>query len=61
MDAHIGSQNKDNKREDANKTIMDNWKWGCYRKLKSWIMCLEQPIPIVMTWTRLTWCQNLYK
>jgi hypothetical protein len=25
MDAHIGSQNKDNKRKDANKTIMNNW------------------------------------
>jgi hypothetical protein len=49
MDAHIGSQNKDNKRHDANKTIMDNWKWGCYRNKKGWIMCLEQPIPIVMT------------
>jgi hypothetical protein len=30
MDAHIGSQNKENKKKDANKTIMDNWKWGCY-------------------------------
>jgi len=33
MDAHIGSPNRDNKREDANKTIMDSWKWGCYKKL----------------------------
>jgi hypothetical protein len=35
MDAHIGSQNKENKRKVANKTIMDSWKWGCYKKLKS--------------------------
>jgi hypothetical protein len=35
MDAQIRSQNRDNKRKDANKTIMDIWKWGCYRKLKS--------------------------
>jgi hypothetical protein len=43
MDAHIGSLNKDIKKEDANITIMDNKKWGCSRKLKSYILCLEQP------------------
>jgi hypothetical protein len=37
MDAHIGSPNRDNKRECGNKTIMDNWKWGCYKKFKSYI------------------------
>jgi hypothetical protein len=35
MDPHIRSQNKDNKKEDVNKTVMDNYKWGCYKKLKS--------------------------